>query len=228
MDLDDVVLVIDAQMPIQGRRLVFHEDPVLRATYESQTGDLPWPPVSKAAAPLPPEPDDPVAETIEPTPPQPSSGPQATAALAGPQPAVRLVASAAEEVVASSQPDPVRLAASERRAVLTRARAVVFVQPLEAVVKPEHLPAIRAAMRKIQMPDGTPQVVPRKRAAPAKREALVRSARRAAVGPAKPVILVQLVGVGGGPEVEAALRTANANAIRVRDMVFDDPPAPLA
>jgi type IV secretion system protein VirD4 len=43
MDLDEVILVIDAQMPIRARRIKYFEDPVLNARHAKQAGGLPYP-----------------------------------------------------------------------------------------------------------------------------------------------------------------------------------------
>jgi type IV secretion system protein VirD4 len=215
MNLADVIISLDGQMPIRAKRLVYHEDPVLSAIHEAQAGELPYPPAienpkaGQAAAA-----DPAVVEELT-----PAEGDAQTA------PGARVD-------VATSPTPQVRLEASERRAVLTRARAAVFVQPLEAIVKPEHLPAIRAAMRKVQVLGAAPQAVRRGPASPVAREpvkpeTLTPSTRRAAIGRAKPIMPVELVSVGEGPEHEAMIRSANAQAIRMRDVVPDRPPEPL-
>ena len=43
MDLDEVILVIDAQMPIRARRIKYFEDPALKALHASQAGSFPYP-----------------------------------------------------------------------------------------------------------------------------------------------------------------------------------------
>ncbi|NCO21749.1 MAG: type IV secretory system conjugative DNA transfer family protein [Rhodobacterales bacterium] len=43
MDLDEVILVIDAQMPIRARRIKYFEDPALKALHAGQTGSFPYP-----------------------------------------------------------------------------------------------------------------------------------------------------------------------------------------
>jgi type IV secretion system protein VirD4 len=43
MDLDEVILVIDAQMPIRARRVKYFEDPVLKVLHASQSGSFPYP-----------------------------------------------------------------------------------------------------------------------------------------------------------------------------------------
>ena len=43
MDLDEVILVIDAQMPIRARRIKYFEDPALKALHVGQLGSFPYP-----------------------------------------------------------------------------------------------------------------------------------------------------------------------------------------
>ena len=43
MDLDDVILVIDAQMPIRARRIKYFEDPALKVLHAGQAGSFPYP-----------------------------------------------------------------------------------------------------------------------------------------------------------------------------------------
>ncbi|MEP3596608.1 type IV secretory system conjugative DNA transfer family protein, partial [Parvibaculum sp.] len=43
MDLDEVVLVIDAQMPIRARRIKYFEDPTLKVLHAGQAGSFPYP-----------------------------------------------------------------------------------------------------------------------------------------------------------------------------------------
>jgi type IV secretion system protein VirD4 len=43
MDLDEVILAIDAQMPIRARRIKYFEDPALKALHASQAGSFPYP-----------------------------------------------------------------------------------------------------------------------------------------------------------------------------------------
>lgn len=43
MDLDEVILVIDAQMPIRARRIKYFEDPALKVLYVGQAGSFPYP-----------------------------------------------------------------------------------------------------------------------------------------------------------------------------------------
>ncbi|ETX26910.1 type IV secretory system conjugative DNA transfer family protein [Roseivivax isoporae] len=43
MDLDEVILVIDAQMPIRAQRIKYFEDPALKVLHASQAGSFPYP-----------------------------------------------------------------------------------------------------------------------------------------------------------------------------------------
>jgi type IV secretion system protein VirD4 len=43
MDLDEVILVIDAQMPIRARRVKYFEDPGLKVLHAGQAGSFPYP-----------------------------------------------------------------------------------------------------------------------------------------------------------------------------------------
>lgn len=43
MDLDEVILVIDAQMPIRARRIKYFEDPDLKVLHARQAGSFPYP-----------------------------------------------------------------------------------------------------------------------------------------------------------------------------------------
>ena len=43
MDLDEVILVIDAQMPIRARRIKYFEDPALKVLHAAQAGSFPYP-----------------------------------------------------------------------------------------------------------------------------------------------------------------------------------------
>ena len=43
MDLDEVILVIDAQMPIRAKRVKYFEDPALQVLHAGQTGSFPYP-----------------------------------------------------------------------------------------------------------------------------------------------------------------------------------------
>lgn len=43
LDLDEMVLVVDAQMPIRARRINYYENPDLKARHAGQTGNHPVP-----------------------------------------------------------------------------------------------------------------------------------------------------------------------------------------
>ena len=43
MDLDEVILVIDALMPIRARRVKYFEDPALKVLHAGQTVSFPYP-----------------------------------------------------------------------------------------------------------------------------------------------------------------------------------------
>src|SRR6056297_793403 len=43
MDLGDIVMVVDAQMPVRAKRIKYYDDRFLKAIYDKQTGDLPYP-----------------------------------------------------------------------------------------------------------------------------------------------------------------------------------------
>jgi type IV secretion system protein VirD4 len=43
MDLDDIVLVVDAQMPVRAKRIKYYEDRFFKAIFDKQSGDLPYP-----------------------------------------------------------------------------------------------------------------------------------------------------------------------------------------
>ncbi|MBP1807670.1 type IV secretory system conjugative DNA transfer family protein [Rubellimicrobium aerolatum] len=209
MPLGDVILAIDAQMPIRAQRLVFHEDLILRAVFDAQAGELPYPPALPKAAPaLPalPAPED--------------AGPPALPRPAEPtEPGPGAVAPARDE---AEPPAPVRLVPSARRVAVTEARPVSAIQPLEAVVRTEDAVALRQAIRRIEGLLATPDAVLRPRRARTKTRKLVVSARRASIGQAKTVLFIQPSDLSGTPEDEAALRRANAQVIRLEDLVTDE------
>lgn len=43
LSLDEVILVVDAQMPVRARRIKYYEDPKLSALHAAQSGPMPWP-----------------------------------------------------------------------------------------------------------------------------------------------------------------------------------------
>lgn len=46
MDLDDIVLVVDAQMPVRAKRIKYYEDRFFKEIFDKQSGDLPYPSTS--------------------------------------------------------------------------------------------------------------------------------------------------------------------------------------
>jgi type IV secretion system protein VirD4 len=46
MDLDDIVLVVDAQMPVRAKRIKYYEDRFFKETFDKQSGELPYPSAS--------------------------------------------------------------------------------------------------------------------------------------------------------------------------------------
>jgi len=76
LPLDDIVLVIDAQMPIRAKRIKYFEDPFFKSIHDAQTGELPFPETTiesgNAATPAPEyEQEEPEGKPVatEPTPP---------------------------------------------------------------------------------------------------------------------------------------------------------------
>lgn len=43
MDLDDIVLVVDAQMPVRAKRIKYYEDRLFKGIFDKQIGELPYP-----------------------------------------------------------------------------------------------------------------------------------------------------------------------------------------
>lgn len=48
MPLDEIVMVIDAQMPIRAKRIQYYKDPYFKAIHAAQSGELPFPPLMRA------------------------------------------------------------------------------------------------------------------------------------------------------------------------------------
>lgn len=46
MDLDDIVLVVDAQMPVRAKRIKYYEDRFFKEIFDQQSGELPYPSAS--------------------------------------------------------------------------------------------------------------------------------------------------------------------------------------
>jgi type IV secretion system protein VirD4 len=43
LPLDEIVVVVDAQMPVRAKRVVYYEDPFFKGIHAAQEGDLPFP-----------------------------------------------------------------------------------------------------------------------------------------------------------------------------------------
>ena len=43
MDLDDIILVVDAQMPVRAKRIKYYDDRFFKQIFDKQNGDLPYP-----------------------------------------------------------------------------------------------------------------------------------------------------------------------------------------
>ena len=43
MDLDDIVLIVDAQMPVRAKRIKYFEDRFFKKIFDKQSGELPYP-----------------------------------------------------------------------------------------------------------------------------------------------------------------------------------------
>ncbi|SFQ68492.1 type IV secretion system protein VirD4 [Roseivivax halotolerans] len=84
MPLDDIVMVVDAQMPIRAKRIKYYDDPFFKAIHGAQSGELPFPERSlkpsepaeaEAPAPQEPTPPAPVPQTAEAAKPAPEEAP---------------------------------------------------------------------------------------------------------------------------------------------------------
>ena len=51
LPLDEIVVVVDAQMPVRAKRVVYFEDPFFKDIHEAQAGDMPFPPVPDIPGP---------------------------------------------------------------------------------------------------------------------------------------------------------------------------------
>ena len=65
LPLDEIVVVVDAQMPVRAKRIVYYEDPYFKAIHAAQEGDLPFP-----EGPVPPMPPPPLSLRATPTAPR--------------------------------------------------------------------------------------------------------------------------------------------------------------
>ena len=43
MDLDDIILIVDAQMPVRAKRIKYYDDRFFKQIFDKQNGDLPYP-----------------------------------------------------------------------------------------------------------------------------------------------------------------------------------------
>lgn len=50
LPLDEIVMVIDAQMPVRAKRIQYFDDRLFNAIYAAQTGELPFPEPGEGAA----------------------------------------------------------------------------------------------------------------------------------------------------------------------------------
>ena len=65
MPLDDIVMVVDAQMPVRAKRIQYFRDPYFKRIHASQTGELPFPDLTVVGTKtMSPSPDDEVAQTV--------------------------------------------------------------------------------------------------------------------------------------------------------------------
>ncbi|MEP2031630.1 type IV secretory system conjugative DNA transfer family protein [Roseibium sp.] len=75
LSLEDIVMVIDAQMPIRAKRIEYFNDPYFKGIHAAQTGDLPFPEkkvsTSVGAVEEEPEQEDAMVEAAVETPAQP-------------------------------------------------------------------------------------------------------------------------------------------------------------
>ena len=67
LPLDEIVMVVDAQMPIRARRIQYYEDRLFRDIHAGQTGDLPFPEVGGGKPEVPVVPDTAGKESSRPT-----------------------------------------------------------------------------------------------------------------------------------------------------------------
>ncbi|WP_043754755.1 type IV secretory system conjugative DNA transfer family protein [Pseudooceanicola atlanticus] len=65
LPLDEIVVVVDAQMPVRAKRVVYYDDPFFRAIHAAQEGELPFP-----DGPVPPMPEAPLSVRATPTAPR--------------------------------------------------------------------------------------------------------------------------------------------------------------
>ncbi len=255
MDLDDVVIVTDAAMPIRARRLVYHEDPVLNAIHKAQKGELPWPPVfteAELTPPAPPTPDHPVGTSNKPMPLVPSSLDTAVkvieqTSVAGDARVAGAVSSPPQPTPTDPLPTPVALAApveqaasavlvpsarraalregmvaSARRAALRHARSIAFIQPLDTVIPPEVVAAIRQSIRRIRALQDHPAMDPPVSASPAGVLVSVPSVRRAGVRRSKTISFIKPRDAFIRPDQATAIRAANGKITTLEGLLAAD------
>ena len=51
MSLDDIVMVVDAQMPVRAKRIRYFDDPFFKSIHKAQSGELPFPEAAPAEEP---------------------------------------------------------------------------------------------------------------------------------------------------------------------------------
>jgi type IV secretion system protein VirD4 len=57
LPLDDIIIVVDAQMPIRAKRIQYFDDPFFEKIHAAQTGELPFPPLALEVVSEPPLPE---------------------------------------------------------------------------------------------------------------------------------------------------------------------------
>lgn len=118
LPLDDIIIVVDAQMPIRAKRIKYFDDPFFKSISEAQTGDLPFPETRLAtdAAPVTAEPDPEAT-------PKPAQMPEGRAGAEVAEKAERTTADKDASVgLASNQPHRATVKTSARK---RKAKAVV-------------------------------------------------------------------------------------------------------
>ena len=76
LPLEDIIMVVDAQMPIRAKRIQYYDDPFFKGIHAAQKGELPFPSVSlgRDAPPAADGTAEPEAAPDGPNTPQPDSG----------------------------------------------------------------------------------------------------------------------------------------------------------
>jgi type IV secretion system protein VirD4 len=118
LPLDDIIIVVDAQMPIRAKRIKYFDDPFFQSISEAQTGDLPFPETSLTSAST----NEP-AESEGMVPANPAQMPEGGAGAEVAEKAERTTADKDASVgLASNQPHRATVKTSSRK---RRAKAVV-------------------------------------------------------------------------------------------------------